>query len=79
MSVFGNFPKIFPFFFSDGSPNPINAKEARNKLLEEKLETLEKKIETQQKDFDNQRKDLEAKKSHILGLEIRLDELEIKY
>ena len=59
--------------------NPINAKEARNKLLEEKLETLEKKIETQQKDFENQRKNLEAKESHILGLEIRLDELEKKY
>ena len=59
--------------------NPIIAKEDRSKKLEEKVETLEKKIETQQKDFDNQRKDLEAKQSHILGLEIRLDELEKKY
>ena len=59
--------------------NPSIAKEGRSKNLEEKVETLEKKIETQQKDFDNQRKDLEAKKSHIHGLEIRLDELEKKF
>ena len=59
--------------------NSYNEKENHNKILEEKLKKIEKKLDTQQKDFDNQRKDLEAKKSHILGLEIRLDELEKKY
>ena len=57
----------------------LESRNSSEKTIDSISDIFEKKLKNLESKVDHQRKDLDTKNSQILGLEIKLDELEKKY